>query len=216
MISANTQGIRATDEHAIAEFSNAPYPTSQGDPANDFDLPDWDCDSSLGEAEVLTALGAGDLAGGSTIPRGERVPLSPELTRNRLTVHNVEGMVVIDFGRCEIWDGSDLCILRETMACLLDVMQYREVGINMSHAKSLASGFFGLLHDWHLRGVTVRLYNPQPCVKDMLWFREFCAPADGEWYVLERRAEAEELELMTYARLSRPTWRWGRPDGTAG
>lgn len=142
----------------------------------------------------------------------EVVRLSPELTRNRLAVHKIGEMAVVDFGYCEIWDGSDLCILRETLACLLDSMGFRELGINMKHAKSLASGFFGLLHDWHLRGVTVRLLEPQQCVREMLWFREFCVEDRDGWFVLERRPDAEEQQLMTYARLSRPTWRWGRPE----
>lgn len=191
VISAKTQSVM------VADFSDAEYDAYFDDE----------------NAPIVTEYSPAYAAErGESVQHGELVRLSAELTRNRLTVHQHQGMVTIDFGYCEIWDGSDLCILRETMACLLDVMQFREVGINMQHAKSLASGFFGLLHDWHLRGVTVRLKDPQPCVRQMLWFREFCVEEHDGWYVIERRPEVEEEELRTYARLSRPTWRWGRPE----
>lgn len=85
----------------------------------------------------------------------------------------VDGNIVIHLGEIEIWDGADLALLREAMAFLFNQKQSRSFGVDMTHVKYIPSGFFGMLFDWHERGVCVRLYDPQPHVQRMLWFTQF-------------------------------------------
>ena len=69
----------------------------------------------------------------------------------RIDVHFDLGYPVLDLGSKEIWDGSDLCLLRDT---LVDLCQERgsagggqgvchEVGIEMKSVKGIPTGFFG-------------------------------------------------------------------------
>jgi hypothetical protein len=93
--------------------------------------------------------------------------------KKRMTIHQREETTVLDLGAMDIWDGTDLALLRETLTRLIEVEQCRCVGVDMEHVKYIPSGFFGMLYDWHDKGVTVCLYSPQANVKNMLWFRQF-------------------------------------------
>lgn len=83
------------------------------------------------------------------------------------------GYTVMDMGDMEIWDGADLSLIREMFTRLVDGAKHRHIGIDMKAVKYIPSGFFGLLFDWYERGVGIRLYDAQPHVQEMLWFRQF-------------------------------------------
>ncbi|HCK55307.1 MAG TPA: hypothetical protein DIC23_18970 [Planctomycetaceae bacterium] len=104
----------------------------------------------------------------------------------RIDVHHDRGFPVLDLGTKEIWDGSDLCLLRDTLVDLCQGAGHGgqgksdTVGIEMGSVKGIPTGFFGMLHDLHVDlRVTVHLLSPQPNVCAMLWFRTFCEP-EGE------------------------------------
>jgi len=84
-----------------------------------------------------------------------------------------DGYIVMDMGDMEIWDGADLALIREMFTRLVDGASHKNVGIDMSSVKYIPSGFFGLLFDWFERGIGIRLYDAQPHVRDMMWFRQF-------------------------------------------
>ena len=93
--------------------------------------------------------------------------------KHRMTIHDRDGVTVLDLGEIEIWDGADMALLRETLTRQIDVEKRRSVGVDMSFVKYIPSGFFGMLYDWHEKGILVWLYSPQPHVRNMLWFRQF-------------------------------------------
>lgn len=113
--------------------------------------------------------------------------------RDRMTLHNWDGYTVLDLGEVEIWDGADLALLRETLTRLIDDQGCRKIGVSMLHVKYIPSGFFGMIYDWHERGVEIRLYSPQLHVQNMLWFRQFLDQLDDVCYQLRR--EAKEYAL---------------------
>ncbi len=125
--------------------------------------------------------------------------------KNRLSMHQWNGVAVIDLGSMDIWDGADMALLRETLTRLIERERMRSVGVNMAHVKYIPSGFFGMLFDWHDRGIQISLFSPQANVARMLWFRQFFEPmGDGRFelrgeprepfYVAEE-TEWEELEV---------------------
>jgi hypothetical protein len=104
--------------------------------------------------------------------------------KQRMKVHEWDQFSVMDLGHVEIWDGADLALLRETQSRLVEREQCRFLGVNMEFVKYIPSGFFGMLFDLHERGVAIRLYAPQPHVKNMLWFRQFFDHLGHECYAL--------------------------------
>jgi len=102
--------------------------------------------------------------------------------KQRMKLHDRDGVTVMDLGPIEIWDGADLSLLRDTLTALIEHERCRSIGVEMSTVKYIPSGFFGMLFDWHERGVEMRLYSPQPNVANMLWFRRFFEhEGDGTW-----------------------------------
>ncbi|MEZ6045670.1 MAG: hypothetical protein R3C11_08850 [Planctomycetaceae bacterium] len=132
----------------------------------------------------------------------------------RMTLHNWDDYTVLDLVDVEIWDGADLALLRDTQSDLVLNKKCRLMGVNMQHVKYIPSGFFGMLYDWHEYGVKIRLYNPQPHVAEMLWFRQFFKQIAENTYVLQGKpkydlvpqdsndwtAEAEWLEAETISK----------------
>jgi hypothetical protein len=59
---------------------------------------------------------------------------------------------------------------------------------------TVASGFFGMLFDWHELGVAIRLYTPQPRVANMLWFRQFFNSDTPGAYLLQ----SEPKEMLAF------------------
>ncbi len=91
-----------------------------------------------------------------------------------------DGSHFVQIGDMEIWDGADLVLLRETLVELFHKRRSRHFGVDMGYVKFVPSGFFGMLYDWYEKGVTVKLYNPQPQVIGMRWFRQYFQPeGDG-------------------------------------
>jgi hypothetical protein len=93
--------------------------------------------------------------------------------RKRMNVYDEGGVTVMDLGAMDIWDGADLALIRDTLTALIVREQRRRIGVDMTHVKYIPSGFFGMLFDWKERGVEVYLFDPQPNVRNMLWFRQF-------------------------------------------
>jgi hypothetical protein len=110
--------------------------------------------------------------------------------KKRMTIELREQTRVLDVGPIEIWDGADLALIRDTLFRLIEKEGRRHVGVIMAHVKYIPCGFFGLLYDWQERGVAVRLYDPQPNVANMLWFRQFFDLRDDGSYLL--RSEPKE------------------------
>ena len=90
-----------------------------------------------------------------------------------MELENREGSLVICLGSMEIWDGADLALLRDSLNNLTKVERRASVGVDMQHVKYVPSGFFGMLFEASDQGVDVLLYDPQPRVRNMLWFRKF-------------------------------------------
>ncbi len=111
--------------------------------------------------------------------------------KERMKIHNWDGVTVLDLGEVEIWDGADLCLLRDTLINMIDKAGCRNIGVNMTYVKYIPSGFFGMLFDWHEQGVEMRLFTPQPHVAQMLWFRQFFEHETDGRYVLQ--SEPKEL-----------------------
>jgi hypothetical protein len=93
--------------------------------------------------------------------------------RKRMNVYDEDGVAVMDLGAMDIWDGADLALLRDTLVALIVREKRDRIGVDMAHVKYIPSGFFGMLFDWKERGVDVTLHDPQPNVRNMLWFRQF-------------------------------------------
>lgn len=100
---------------------------------------------------------------------------------------------VMDLGAIEIWDGADLGALRETLSRLEDVEKHPAIGVNMAYVKYVPSGFFGMLYDCHERGIEIFLYDPQPNVANMLWFRQFFDRMNDSTYQLHSDPKLELL-----------------------
>lgn len=104
--------------------------------------------------------------------------------RQRMKLYERDGYMVLDLGHVEIWDGADLALLRDTLVRVIVERGCRRVAVNMQWVKYIPSGFFGMLFDWHEKGISIRLYTPQPHVARMLWFRQFFDCLFDDCYVL--------------------------------
>lgn len=102
-----------------------------------------------------------------------------------MTIHEWDGVQVMDLGEMDIWDGADLSLLRETLARLVEDERHPKVGVCMHCVKYIPSGFFGMLFDCHEKGTSVFLYSPQPNVGNMLWFRQFFGHQSDNRYRLQ-------------------------------
>ena len=97
-----------------------------------------------------------------------------------------DGACVICLGSMEIWDGADLALLRDSLNNLTKADRRPIVGVDMRHVKYVPSGFFGMLFEASDQGVEIRLYHPQPRVRNMLWFRKFFALDSVGVFTLQR------------------------------
>ncbi len=93
--------------------------------------------------------------------------------KRSLRICRDENLALISLGDMEIWDAADLVYLRDSLTRLNKAEKLQSIGIDMSHVRSIPSGFFGLLFDWYEIGVQIRLYDAQPNVRHMFWFRHF-------------------------------------------
>lgn len=114
--------------------------------------------------------------------------------KDRMKIREDKGVTILDLGPVEIWDGADLALLRDTFARHCSGRRCRSLGVDMSSVKYVPSGFFGMLFDWHERGVAIRLFSPQPRVANMLWFRQFFEDETNGSYLLQ----SEPKELLVF------------------
>lgn len=98
---------------------------------------------------------------------------------------SVRGHVtVLGIGDMEIWDGADLSLVRDTIFRLVREDDLDAIGIDISCVQHVPSGFFGMLYDWHERGVEIHLYGARERVQQMLWFRKFFRPIEEGVFLL--------------------------------
>ena len=124
--------------------------------------------------------------------------------KKRHSIDKRDGYFVVVMGDMEIWDGADLALLREILAKLVDTEQRPAIGVDLTFVKYIPSGFFGMLYDYTDRGVSVRLYSPQTHIANMLWFREFFEPVDGEAFNLVVKAQTEHSARSALAASKAP------------
>ena len=134
--------------------------------------------------------------------------------RQRMKLFERDGYTVLDLGQVEIWDGADLALLRDTLTQVIAVRGCRKVGVNMRWVKYIPSGFFGMLYDWHEKGVSIRLYTPQPHVARMLWFRQFFDDLSDECFLL--RGEPKEMPVPQDEIAWEPEDEWEESQEVAG
>jgi hypothetical protein len=105
-----------------------------------------------------------------------------------LRVYLDEDVKVLDIGDMETWDGADLARLRDSFVRMNGAEKLQSIGVDMSHVKAIPSGYFGMLYDWYELGLEIRLYSPQPNVRQMMWFSQFFESVSGDCYMLCPRA----------------------------
>lgn len=113
-------------------------------------------------------------------------------------------------GDMEIWDGADLALLRETLARLVDTERRKAIGVDLTFVKYIPSGFFGMLYDYAERNIGVRVYSPQPHVREMLWFREFFDSIEPNVFQLALRQQTATSAKEKQSRITAP---WAASDG---
>jgi len=114
--------------------------------------------------------------------------------KDRMTIHNWNGVTVLDLGEMDIWDGADLALLRDTLIEVIEIEKHQSVGVNLRWVKYIPSGFFGMLTDWHDKGISIYVYHPQENVARMLWFRTFFEEMeDGCYRLLSEHKDTEHL-----------------------
>jgi hypothetical protein len=97
-----------------------------------------------------------------------------------LTIREDRETIVVSIGQTGVWDREDLSLLRDTLKQLICRKRLRAVGIDLQSVRFLPSGFFGTLHEWFDRGIAIRLYSPEPLVRNLVWFQRFLvAERDG-------------------------------------
>src|SRR4029077_9651493 len=101
-----------------------------------------------------------------------------------------DGFTVLELGSAEIWDGADMALLREILTKLIKADKVVAIGVDMTYVKYIPSGFFGMLFDWFETGVQIRLYTPQPNVRNMLWFNQFFEAVGHDSYELAPQPDA--------------------------
>jgi len=71
----------------------------------------------------------------------------PANSRVRIGLRN--GVTMLKMGKIEIWDGADLCLLREMFREQIVAEKRRAIAVDMTYVKYVPSGFFGILVDWY-------------------------------------------------------------------
>lgn len=128
--------------------------------------------------------------------------------KDRIALHNWNGVTVLDLGEMDIWDGADMSLLRDTLFEIIQEDGCRRVGVNLRWVKYIPSGFFGMLSDWHDRGVEIYVYRPQENVARMLWFRKFFEEVEDGCFRLLSEQKEEETLLVPASSDSGPA-EWG-------
>ena len=103
---------------------------------------------------------------------------------SRLNFELRGGVPVLSLAEMDIWDGTDLSLLRDTLWDMIKKEDCRSFGIDLRKVQYIPSGFFGTMYSWHARGITVRLYSPHVRIRAMLWFRHCFQPVEDNSYLL--------------------------------
>jgi hypothetical protein len=124
-----------------------------------------------------------------------------------LRIYRDDDVTLVNLGDMEIWDMADLVLLRESLTRLNKAEKLHAIGIDMSHVKSIPSGFFGLLFDWYEIGVQIRLYSAQPNIRRMFWFNHFfLETVAGDCHVLcAELAEIPQEDAQEVSQAVAPT-----------
>lgn len=93
-------------------------------------------------------------------------------TPRPVPVRFVDGRWELAVGDKEVWDGSDLALLRDSHQKIAGE-NVKVVAIQMRGVKMPHTGFFGLTYDWAVDGWQVLLLDPTAEVQRFLWFRTF-------------------------------------------
>ncbi len=126
--------------------------------------------------------------------------------KDRMQLHERNGVTVLDMGRIEIWDGADLSLLRDTLTELFEDHGCRSLGVEMTYVKYVPSGFFGMMFDWLEKGCAIHLYSPLPHVQEMLWFRQFFDHLEDGCHKLLAEPKFNMSATPTIARIT-PPWK---------
>ncbi len=103
---------------------------------------------------------------------------------SRLNFEKRDGIPVLSLAEMDIWDGTDLSLLRDTLWEMIKKEGCTSFGIDLRQVQYIPSGFFGTMYSWHSRGVTVRLYSPHVRIRAMLWFRHCFQRVEENCYLL--------------------------------
>ena len=110
--------------------------------------------------------------------------MAPRKKTDRITIHRLKDLTILEMGEYEIWDGADLSLVRDMLVRVIDEESCNSVAVDMTYVKYIPSGFFGMLYDWFEKGIRVRLIAPQENVTEMLWFRCFFTPSSNGMHQL--------------------------------
>jgi hypothetical protein len=113
-----------------------------------------------------------------------------------LLIREDRGSSVLSIRQSGIWDAQDLSLLRDTLTQLILSEHCQAVGIDLHAVRFLPSGFFGTLFEWFDRGIAIRLYSPQPRVRNMLWFRQFFVAEREECFRLRDSVALNERNAL--------------------
>lgn len=124
-----------------------------------------------------------------------QTPVMSTRRRNRLTITRNCGTTMISLGEIEIWDGADLALIRDTLFEQIQDFGRRDIGIDLRTVKYIPSGFFGMLSDWHDRGIRISAIGVQENVSRMLWFKLFFREITPGSFLLSREPN-DDVNLL--------------------
>lgn len=94
-------------------------------------------------------------------------------------------ITLVCLGEMEIWDGSELSLLRETLAELSQSPGGCRIAVELSYAKYLPSGLFGLLANCCEDGMEMFITTPTADMIGVRWFREFFSDYNNGLHVMK-------------------------------
>ena len=112
--------------------------------------------------------------------------MAPRKKTDRITIHRLSNLTILEMDPIEIWDGADLSLVRDMLVHVIEKEDAKAVAVDMSYVKYIPSGFFGMLYDWFEKGIRISLIKPQENVTQMLWFKCFFTNTGEGMYLLHR------------------------------
>jgi hypothetical protein len=138
---------------------------------------------------------------------GKQMHGTSRFQRLHMAHHN--GVPVLGLEEMDIWDGTDLSLIRDRLIRMINSENCRSVGIDLQMVQYVPTGFFGMLYAWHQFGVAIRLYRPHDRIQEMLWFRHFFGlEKDGSFLLANKPPldfiEDSELDVFEPAEVYSP------------